>query len=350
MKSCNFEIDGKQVGSTAKTFVIAEVAQAHDGSLGTAYAYIDAAAFVGVDAIKFQTHIADAESTLDDKFRINFSKQDATRFDYWKRMEFSKSQWQELADYSRKKGLVFLSSAFSLEAIELLDDIGMAAWKIASGEIASHGILDRIALTNKPILVSTGMSGYKEIDQIVEKINEKGISYALMQCTSKYPTPLGEVGLNVLDEFKQRYNCCTGLSDHSGTIYPGMASISLGANILELHVTFDKRLFGPDVVASVTFDDLKILLEFRDAFYEMNSNPVNKDCLAYELKDMRNLFLKSIALKYDLKAGAILTKEMLTTKKPGTGISPDEMNLVLGRKLKNNVGRNKLLKWNDLND
>ena len=343
-------IDGRKVGEGEKIFIIAEVAQAHDGSLGAAYAYIDAAAGSGVDAIKFQTHIADAESTLDDKFRIKFSKQDETRFNYWKRMEFSRSQWHGLAEHAKKKGLIFLSSAFSLEAIDILDDIGMPAWKLASGEIASSDIIERIIISRKPVLVSTGMSSYSEIDHIVEKLQANDISYALMQCTSKYPTPMNEVGINVLHELKQKYNCCTGLSDHSGTIYPGMTCIAQDANLLELHVTFDRRMFGPDTVASVTFDDLKRLVEFRDAYYEMKSNPVNKDSFANEMYDMRTLFNKSIAPSKDLKAGTVLTKEMLTAKKPGTGIPMIEIDSVLGRKLKKDISSNKLLLWNDLND
>jgi N-acetylneuraminate synthase len=135
-------VNGRRIGAGSPCFLIAEVAQAHDGSLGAAHAYIDAAAEAGVDAVKFQTHIADAESTLDEPFRIKFSKQDETRYAYWKRMEFSPEQWPASAAHAADKKLVFLSSAFSVAAVELLQKIGMAAWKVGSGEVGTRDLLD----------------------------------------------------------------------------------------------------------------------------------------------------------------------------------------------------------------
>ena len=140
----SFEIGSKRIGGGAPAYLIAEIAQAHDGSLGFAHQFIDAAADAGADAIKFQTHFANEESTLDEPFRIKFSKQDETRFDYWKRMEFTDEQWAGLADHAKEKKLDFLSSAFSMRAVELLERLGMPAWKIASGEVVSSDLLNRI--------------------------------------------------------------------------------------------------------------------------------------------------------------------------------------------------------------
>ena len=151
-------ISGREIGLGRPAFIIAEVAQAHDGSLGAAHAFIDVAADAGVDAIKFQTHIAAAESTLDEPFRVRFSAQDQTRYAYWRRMEFAPEQWQGLADHARDRDLVFLSSAFSLEAVRMLAGIGMPAWKVGSGEIASSSLLEAMCETGAPILLSTGMS------------------------------------------------------------------------------------------------------------------------------------------------------------------------------------------------
>ena len=146
---------------------VAEVAQAHDGSLGMAHAFIDAVSNVGVDVIKFQTHIAHAETTPHEPWRIRFSTQDKTRYDYWKRMEFSEDQWLDLKSHADEVGVKFISSPFSLEAVELLKKVGVYAWKIASGEVNNDEILDSIAETGLDIYLSTGMSTIEEVDRAV---------------------------------------------------------------------------------------------------------------------------------------------------------------------------------------
>lgn len=344
------QIDNHLVGDNEPCFIIAEIGQAHDGSLGTAHAYIDAAAEVGVDAIKFQTHIAHAESTLDEPFRIRFSNQDETRYDYWKRMEFKPEQWAGLAEHAKEKGLVFLSSAFSIEAVNLLSDIGMPAWKVGSGETLSPHILDAMLASGGPILLSTGMSSWLELDNIVAGLSDKGADYAIMQCTSKYPTTLEEVGLNILEEFHQRYACPIGLSDHSGTPFPALAAMAKNCHILELHVTFDKRMFGPDVPASLTFEELAFVVQARNAFAKMKTNPVDKDSMAADLNDMRKMFGKSLTLTAPLTKGTVLKTEHITTKKPGSGIHPDQISKIVGRTLAHDVTHNRLIRWEDLSD
>ncbi len=154
-------IADRTVGAGQPCFVVAEVGQAHDGSLGACHAYIDAAARAGVDAVKFQTHIANEESSPDEPWRVKFSPQDETRFAYWKRMEFPAAAWAGLAQHAADKGLIFLSSAFSTAAVELLEKLGMPAWKVASGESTSLPLLRRMALTGKPVLLSSGMSPWR---------------------------------------------------------------------------------------------------------------------------------------------------------------------------------------------
>jgi N,N'-diacetyllegionaminate synthase len=157
----------RKIGAGEPAFLIAEVAQAHNGSLGLAHSYIDAAADAGADAVKFQTHIAEVESTRDDQFRINFSRQDDSRYAYWKRMEFTSPQWAGLSEHARERDLVFLSSAFSPEAIKLLATLDMPAWKIASGETSSRVLVDEMAATKRPFIISTGLSDWQEIDTII---------------------------------------------------------------------------------------------------------------------------------------------------------------------------------------
>ena len=323
-----------------KCLIIAEIAQAHDGSLGTAHAYIDAAAKAGADSIKFQTHIAEAESTLADQWRVKFSYQDDTRFDYWKRMEFTADQWAGLKKHADEKGLIFLSSPFSIEAVEMLENIGMEAWKIASGEISNTPMLNRIIETGKPIIISSGMSDIEELDKLVAKIKAKNIPLGILQCTTAYPTPPEKVGLNVMQEFKKRYDCPTGLSDHSGTIFAGLAGSALGMDILELHITFSRQMFGPDVVASITTEELKWLVDGIRFIEKMNANPVAKDEAANDTKPMRKLFTKSIVAKTGLEAGTVINESHLAYKKPGTGIPAEKFLEIIGKQLKHTVKYN----------
>ncbi len=343
-----FEIDGRPVGEGAKLLIIGEVAQAHDGSLGMAHAYIDAIADVGADGVKFQTHIAAAESTPAEKFRVRFSQQDATRYDYWKRMEFTEEGWQGIAKHARQRGLIFLSSAFSLQAAELLIRVGVPAWKIASGEVGTARIFERIAQTGLPILLSTGMSPWAEIDAIVEQIKAKSLPLLVFQCTTAYPCPPEKVGLNVIGELRRRYSCPVGLSDHSGSIFPGLAAATLGADMLEVHVTLSREMFGPDVPASVTTAELRQLVEGVRFIENMMSNPVDKDIIAQEMEPLRQLFFKSIVASQDLLEGTVLGPEHLTTKKPGTGIPAERMESMFGRRLRRAVGRDELLREEDL--
>jgi N-acetylneuraminate synthase len=343
-------IAGRDVGPGKPALIIAEIAQAHDGSLGLAHAFIDAIADAGADAVKFQTHIAAAESTLDEQFRVRFSQQDATRFDYWKRMEFTPEQWRGLADHARERGLIFLSSAFSLAAVELLRGIGMPAWKIGSGEFASADLWQAMAETGTPILFSTGMCRRSEIADAVAMFRERKLPFALMQCTSAYPTPLEAVGLNVIDELRREFDCPVGLSDHSGSVFPGLAAVARGANLLEVHVAFNRRMFGPDVAASVTFDELKLLSRMRDALSTMDGHPVDKDEMAEKLLGMRDIFGKSLAPICPLPAGTVLRPEMIVTKKPGGGIPLDAASQIAGRRLARDVVPERILRWSDLEE
>jgi N-acetylneuraminate synthase len=328
--------------------LIAEVAQAHDGSLGTAHAFIDLVADAGFDAIKFQTHFAHAESTLDEPFRVSFSRQDSNRFSYWKRMEFSSQQWRGLRDHARERGLLFLSTPFSLEAFRLLNDLDVPAWKMGSGEFRSWELLNAMLETGKPILLSTGMSSWLEIEEMVHRIQHRGNELVLMQCTSKYPTPLQNVGLNMLSLYKERFDCEVGLSDHSGTPWPALAAMARGVSVVEVHVAMHRRAFGPDVSASLLPDELTLLAQAREAFVAMDDHPVDKDDLALEMGSLREIFSRSVCVLRELPAGTVLTREDLTLKKPGGGISGDQIDCLVGRKLVKPVVPNRLLSWDDL--
>jgi N,N'-diacetyllegionaminate synthase len=341
------EIFGVNVTNFSRPFIIAEIAQAHEGSLGMAHAYIDAVANSGADAIKFQTHIASSESTLDEPFRIKFSQQDDTRYEYWKRMEFTPVQWKGLKDHASECGLVFLSSAFSADAVEVLDQIDMPAWKVGSGEFWSKELILKMKETGKPLLISTGMSNWSEIDAIVTSMNEDKYPFALLQCTTKYPTAFCEIGINVLEIMQRKYDCPIGFSDHSGSVYPSMLAMAKGAALIEVHVTFHRGMFGPDVKASVTMNELAQIVEARDAFSVICENPLDKDIESTGLSKTRALFVKSLSVKKDLPIGHVITNDDLCLKKPGTGIQPEETSDVIGKILVKSVSSKRLLKWDD---
>lgn len=343
------QISGQKIERGGRAFLIAEIGQNHDGSLGLAHSYIDAAAAAGADAVKFQTHIAAAESSREDTWRVKFSKQDATRYDYWKRMEFSPEQWAGLKAHCDAAGIIFLSSAFSPEAVTLLASLDMPAWKLGSGEFKNTALMTIMKATGKPLLYSTGMSNWAEIDRVVRDLSQEAYPFGVFQCTSMYPTPPDCVGLNVVSEMLARYpDVPVGLSDHSGTIYPALAALARGASLIELHLTFDRAMFGPDVLASVTTVEFRQIADARNAFCKMDANPVDKDVLSVRLSGMRDLFTKSISPAHDLKAGDVLTEENLRAKKPGTGIAYEDRHLLLGRRVSRPVALDELLRWEDL--
>ena len=322
---------------TGRCLVIGEVALSHDGSLGLAHAFVDAIADAGADAVKFQTHIAEAESTPAEPFRVAFSKQDASRYDYWVRMAFTEDQWRSLAEHCRERGVLFISSPFSIEAVELLERIGQPVWKIASGEVSNSRLLDRVLDTRAPVLLSTGMSPLAETDAAVARVKAKGVSAGVLQCTTAYPCPPEQVGLNLIPFYRERYGCWVGLSDHSSTIYPGLAGVAMGMDVLEVHVALSRQMFGPDVVASVTADELKTLTAGVRFIERMRANPLDKDASARETAPLRRLFTRSLVVRHALPSGTVIQRDQLAIKKPGTGLSPDRMDDVVGKRLRRSV-------------
>lgn len=320
---------------TEACFIIAEIGQAHDGSLGILHSYIDAIAKTGVDAIKFQTHIAEAESSLAEPFRVNFSYEDQTRFDYWKRMSFTKDQWVEIKAHCESVGLEFMSSPFSQAAVDLLDSIGMKRFKIGSGEVNNFLMLEKIAKTGKPIILSSGMSAFSEIDAAVRFLQSYGNDLTILQCTTSYPTPPERIGLNVIGDLKEKYpGVRIGLSEHTGKIYSGIAAVALGAKMLEFHAVFDRRMFGPDATSSLTVDEITQLVEGVRFIEKSLLHPVDKrDNSAYA--DVKKIFEKSLALNKKLPAGHQIEFDDLEAKKPSNmGVSAADYQRVIGRRLK----------------
>jgi N-acetylneuraminate synthase len=329
------------------TPIVAEIGQAHDGSLGCAHAYIDAVAQRGAAAIKFQTHIAAQESTRQEPWRVKFSQQDETRFDYWQRMEFTPEQWSGLADHARDKGLEFLSSPFSPAAVELLDRLDVPCWKVASGEIYNPEILDAMWATGKPLMFSSGMSSLADLDKVVSQTKARGNKFLIFQCTTSYPCPPEIWGLDAMAQLRARFDCPVGFSDHSGEIYAGLAAATLGADLLELHVTFSKEMFGPDTPASVTLDDLGRLVDGTRKIRTSLAAPYSKDAIAEDSADLRRMFGRSYALRRPLPKGTVLGVQDLTLKKPAGGLGFPDRDQIIGKRLAHDKLSQDLLTWDD---
>jgi N-acetylneuraminate synthase len=332
-----------------KVEIIAEIAQAHEGSLGIAHSYIDALAGAGVDTIKFQMHIADAESSQYEQFRVNFSYEDKTRYDYWLRMGFDLEQWAGLKKHCEDKGLRFLCSPFSIKAVEWMEQLKVDRYKIASGEVNNLLMLDVISKTGKNILLSSGMSSFDELATAVNYIESKKANLeGIFQCTTSYPTPPEKYGLNVLTELKQKFSVKVGLSDHSGEIYSSLAAVTLGAEMLELHVVFDKKMFGPDASSSLTIAEFKQLSEGVRKLSTALNHPINKNDVQ-QFDEMKNLFGKSLSLKTDKKSGDVINLEDLETRKPGNkGIKAAEFEAIIGKKLNRDLKEGDFINYTDI--
>ncbi|MFD1095242.1 N-acetylneuraminate synthase family protein [Salegentibacter chungangensis] len=318
-------------------FIIAEIGQAHEGSLGMALSYIEALAQTGVDAVKFQVHIAEAESSIYEPFRVKFSEQDKTRFDYWKRMEFTPEEWKILKESCDEKGVEFLASPFSNKAVDLLEDLGVKRYKIGSGEVSNFLLLEKIAQTGKPVILSSGMSSYAELDAMIEFLKEKKVSYSVLQCTTAYPTHPEKYGLNVIQELKERYQVKVGYSDHSAKIETCIAAAALGAEILEFHAVFSRKSFGPDASSSLEIGEVEKLVNSVNNISNALKHPVDKsDNSAFG--ELKSIFEKSLAVNKDLKKGYIIKFEDLEAKKPKRkGIDAANFREVIGQELKTDL-------------
>ncbi len=336
-----------KISKNSKPLIVAEVGQSHEGKIKNVFKNIDLISKTGADVVKFQTHYADEESTLDEPFRKKSSIKVKSRIEYWRKMEFSEGDWKKIKKYCEKKNLIFLSSPFSLKAIKVLRKIGMKFWKIGSGEFFSNDMLEALDKLNQTVILSTGLSTYIDINKQLKFFKNKK-KIILMQCTSEYPSNLKSIGIENIKKLREKYNVHTGLSDHSGKIGPALMALSLGAKIIEIHFKINENKNNLDKDASLNFNQLKLLCELRDEIHILQTNKVNKNILSKEQKKNKRIFTKSASLFKEKKKNEILRKKDILFKKPGYGIKYNELNLIIGKKFKINKKSNKLLKWSDL--
>ena len=348
MKNYKLKIEKRIITKNSKPFLIAEVAQAHGGNLKEVFKFIDKVSQYNIDAIKFQTHIAEFESTYDEPFRKKIKSYNS-RYEYWKSMEFTRSEWIQIKKYCEDKKIIFISSVFSVESVKLLSSIGLKTWKIGSGECNSIDLL--IYLKNKlnkdPILISTGLMDNKKISKIYNFFIKKN-PLCIMHCVSKYPAKFNELGFNNIEELNKKFNCIIGYSDHSGSVYSILYALSKSIPIIEFHVKINENNKNLDKTSSIKIKDLELISKANDVFYELKTNNINKDKLTKEQSSMLNIFGKSLAFKENMKKDQIIKKINITLKKPGNGIKYEDINKVIGKKLSRNVSNKQLINYKDL--
>jgi N,N'-diacetyllegionaminate synthase len=330
------------------TRVVAEIGLSHEGSLGAALSFIHNAKKSGADFVKFQMHIADSESSLQETFRTPFTIQDKTRFDYWKRTEFTPNQWEFLIQECRDNEITFCVSVFSSDALKFMIDSGVDHIKLGSGDLTNLELFEVLQNWHGHLILSTGMATWIEISEMMHRYRDfvETSRITIMQCTSMYPTPLELVGINVMEEMQERYGSFIGLSDHSVGINASMVGIVRGASMIEKHVTPSKKMFGPDISSSITFEELEQLCNFRDDFIKVSSK-IDKDLVADSLSEQKSIFGRSLGVRRDIKKGELISIEDFCLRKPAGGLSWTERIELLSKPARRNIEKNSLIGRDD---
>ena len=315
--------------------IIAEAGVNHNGSIDMAKQLIDAAAVAGVDYVKFQTFKAEKLVTKDAK-QAEYQQRNAaddSQYTMLKKLELTSKQHEELITYCMQKGVRFLSTAFDLESIEYLHSVNLGLWKIPSGEITNYPYLKKIVLYGEPIIMSTGMCSMDDVERAIHVLLKNGLTkeqITLLHCNTEYPTPMQDVNLCAMLQMKEKFGVRVGYSDHTKGIEVPIAAVALGAEVIEKHFTLDRNLPGPDHKASLEPNELKAMVDAIRNIEQALGNG-QKQVSKSEEKNMA-IARKSIVAAKDIKKGELLTENNLTTKRPGTGISPMRWEEVIGTK------------------
>ncbi|MFW5795062.1 MAG: N-acetylneuraminate synthase family protein, partial [Bacillota bacterium] len=297
----------------------------------------------GAECVKFQMHVIEDEMSKDAQNVIP-GNADESIWDIMDKASLSLEEHIKLKEYVEELGMIYLSTPFSRAAADILEEMGVSAYKIGSGECNNYPLIEHIASFGKPIILSTGMNDIKSISKSVDILEKYNIDYALLHCTSMYPTPYEKVRLGGITHLKENFpNAVIGLSDHSLGNYTAFGAIPLGASIIEKHFTSDKSWEGPDVEISINPDELKDLIKGTEAIHKALGG--KKEILAEEKPTIDFAYASVVSIK-DIKKGEEFTKENIWVKRPGTGeIQAEKFNDILGKKAKIDINKDKQLKW-----
>lgn len=342
----NLKTREKFIGDNHPCFIIAEAGVNHNGSITIAKKLVDAAKNVGADAVKFQTFQTDSIVTKSAP-KAEYQQKtgnDSSQYDMIKKLELSANEFRELSQYSKKKDIIFLSSPFDEVSVDLLDEIGVSAFKLGSGEITNLPLIKYLVNKGKPLIFSTGMASLCEIEEAIALVKDKSIDLILMYCVTNYPASADEMDLNVMKTLQNTFKLPVGFSDHAMGIELAVAAVALGACVIEKHFTLDHSLEGPDHKASLEPKEFKIMVDSIRNVEKGMGNGAKK--LTEAELSIKKVARKSIRAGRDIDKDEILKKDMLTIKRPETGIYPKYIDLIVGRKVNKPVKKDEPIKWN----
>jgi N,N'-diacetyllegionaminate synthase len=340
-----FQIADRFIGGHAPCFIIAEAGVNHNGDIKLAKRLIEIAKKAGADAVKFQTFKAKdvvSKSAEKAKYQKETSGAEESQFELIRKLELKPRDFKELFDYAHEKGIVFLSSPFDARSVDLLDRLGVPAYKIGSGEITNFPLIKYIAKKGKPIILSTGMSTLVEIKEALQTIKGGGVrDIILLHCISAYPAKAEEVNLKVMQTLRSIFKVPVGFSDHTLGITVPIAAVALGASVLEKHFTLDRNLPGPDHKTSLGPKEFMQMVEAIRQVEKAIGNGIKR--LTDDEEEIKRVARRSIVAKVDIPKGTLITEEMLDIRRPGTGIAPKFLNMVVGNVAKSSIKRDELL-------
>jgi len=346
MMVAKIKIGDKLVGEGEPVFVVAEAGSNHDGKLTQAKKLVDVAANAGADAVKFQTFSADkivAKTGPKAGYMKKVSEKESV-YEIFKRIEFPRKWHREIAEHAGKKGLIFLSSPFDEEAVDLLDELDVPAFKVASGELTNLPLIGYMARKGKPLIVSTGAATMDEVGKAVSVIKRAGNKkIVLLHCVANYPASPEDANLLAMGALKQKFKLPVGYSDHTLGIAAPLAATALGAVMIEKHFTLSRKLSGPDHFYAIEPNELKTMVDGIRAVEKMRGAPTKKPVKA-EL-EIRKLARRSIFAKVDIPAGTVIRKEMLVTLRPAIGLEPKYLESIVGKKAKRAIKQYEAVTW-----
>jgi N,N'-diacetyllegionaminate synthase len=347
-----FMVGERKIGPGTAVFIVAEAGVNHNGDAAMARRLVDAAAESGADAVKFQTFTVDALLTRAAPkagYQVETTGAGESQREMLARLELGAGELAQLRDRAAKHGLVFFSAPFDEKSADALEALGVALFKIPSGEITNLPLLRHVAAKGRPVILSTGMASLEEVDQAVAAIREGGHPpLAVLHCLSAYPAPVAEMNLRAMDTLAARFGCPVGLSDHTLGIEIAVAAVARGASIIEKHLTLDTGLSGPDHRASL---DPPAFAAMARAIRSVESALGDGDKRAMPSEaDTRRVARKSLVAARALESGSRLAPGDIAVKRPGTGISPAELPRVLGRRLNRSIAADEVIPWEALGE
>jgi N-acetylneuraminate synthase len=339
----DIQIEGRTVGPNSPCFIIAEACDNHLGSMETAKEMVRQAKAAGADAIKFQHHLPDEEMLREGvPMSANFNM---PLYEFLQKYALTLDQHRELIEYCRQLGIIYMCTPFSRKAAEEIHTLGVGVFKIGSGELTDLPTLKVVAKLGKPMILSTGMAEWNEIDDTVSTLLPINKQIILMNCVSEYPAKHADVNLGVIRDLERRYGLIIGHSDHTPDIYTSIAAVAMGAKLIEKHLILDRRQPGPDQAVSIEPYEL---YELAKAVRRVEEACGSKKMVHELEKPIRKWAHRSVVSLCAIPQGTRISDGMVWTKRPGTGIPARDLEKVVARVAATDIPPNHLIRWEEL--